>query len=118
MASLYISRGGGWFDRFREYQIILDGVEVARIRRDSSVRVPALPGPHTLHAKIDCCRSTEVTFELKDHEERRFEVGSNITPARTLVPFFVFAYKDDYLSLREVYPIGYSPYRAGDGGIT
>jgi hypothetical protein len=53
-----------------------------------------------------------VTFDLADPEERRFEVGSNITVGRTFVPFWMFFYNNDYLSLREVYPVGYSPYRA------
>jgi hypothetical protein len=116
MASLFITRGGGWIAGFRDYRIILDGTEVARIGRDSSVRVPASVGPHTLYAKISWCRSKQLSFELADHEERRFEVGSNITPARMLVPYFSIVYKDDYLSLREVYPVCYSPFRADSAG--
>jgi hypothetical protein len=116
MASLYITREGHWFDRFRDYRIMLDGTEVARVGRDEKVRVRVSPGWHKLYAKIAWCTSKEVSFELLDHEERRFEVGSNTTPARLLIPFFPFVYSGDYLYLREVNQIGYSPYRTSDAG--
>jgi hypothetical protein len=116
MASLHITRHGVWFDRYRDYRVMLDGIEVARIGRNDDVRVRVVPGRHTIFAKISWCRSEELSFEIADHEEKRFQVASKISWVRMLVPFWEFVYSSDYLSLRELYPVAHSPYRTGNAG--
>jgi hypothetical protein len=61
-----------WKDRYRKYRVVLDGVEVARLRNGESTSLAVSPGGHTLRIKIDWCGSPEQAFHVGSGDEIDF----------------------------------------------
>ena len=63
-ANLVLSRERrGPRDLFRSYTVMIDGKEVARIKRGQRLELPITPGPHVIFLKIDWCHSPYVEIE-------------------------------------------------------
>jgi hypothetical protein len=71
-AKVEVSRSShGNRDRLRRYKVLVDGVEVGRVKRGETVGTTVGPGPHTLAIVIDGT-SSEVTFNVDDRDAFHF----------------------------------------------
>jgi hypothetical protein len=57
MAVVRVRRTTGIRDRFRKYRILVDGQEVARVKRGETADVTVSPGYHVVQVAIDWKRS-------------------------------------------------------------
>lgn len=100
MSQLVVRRAKvNWQDRLRDYVVVVDGKEVARLGNDSEVTVEVDPGHHALCMKIDWCCSPQVEFSIAEGELRHFECGPNANPF--LAIFYISLWKDKYIWLRQ-----------------
>ena len=61
-----ISRGGGWADRFRAYEIVVDDRHCGLIRAKQTCAVEVEPGLHRVQLRIGpLLRSTVVTVKVE-----------------------------------------------------
>lgn len=62
-ATLVISRKrGGWRDRARRYDILVDGKPMGKIKHGERLELLVPPGQHELFLKIAWCTSPSITF--------------------------------------------------------
>jgi len=68
MAVVRVRRSTGIRDRFRKYRILVDGHEVARVKRGEMADVTVTPGHHVLQVAIDWKRSAifDITGDVDD----------------------------------------------------
>ncbi|WP_338550397.1 hypothetical protein [Roseovarius phycicola] len=69
MASIVFHRANGWVDRWRAYRILVDGVEVAKLKRNRSISVDATAQEHVLLAKVDWCSSPVLVVDLRTRDQ-------------------------------------------------
>lgn len=83
-AKVTISRSAhGNRDRLRRYKVLIDGVEVGRIKRGQVVETIVEPGRHTLAIVIDWT-SSEVTFDVAERDVVHFVCSPGGTARRGL----------------------------------
>ncbi|GAA2760828.1 hypothetical protein [Actinopolymorpha rutila] len=68
-----------WRDKWRAYRILVDGVQVGKVRRGESTTVTLTPGTHHVRLRIDWCTSPEVSVDITAGEQSELECG----PARS-----------------------------------
>jgi hypothetical protein len=88
-----------WADRFRDYEILVDGEPAGAIGNGGEIRIPVPPGRHTVRMKIDWAWSPEVTVEAEAGTERVLACGPNAHPLLVLLYITVLA--KHYLWLRD-----------------
>jgi hypothetical protein len=59
---------GGWRDRVRRYQVIIDGERVAMIKRGQRIDLPVTPGRHVVFLQIDWARSPQLDVDVPPGE--------------------------------------------------
>lgn len=65
MARLLVKRvSKSWVDRYRAYEIVVNGEVRAQIRRGEQVTVEVDPGQVDAHLRIDWCKSRPVKLNL------------------------------------------------------
>src|SRR4051812_28650434 len=80
MATVHIHRSRRWRDGLYAYQVVIDGVEVGRVKRGESVSYHVEGGQHEIYAKsIVRARSQPVTFALADDAEIYLRAEANIS---------------------------------------
>lgn len=110
MSQLVVRRiKANWQDRMRDYVVVVDGKEAGRVGNDAEARIEVGPGTHSLHLKIDWCRSPKVEFSTAAGEAVHFECGPNASPFLVLV--YVTLWKNRYIWLRRLDP-GIGPGKA------
>lgn len=63
-ATIVLSRRrGGYRDIMRSYLVIVDGKELAKIKRGQTVELPVAAGAHEVFLKIDWCRSPTLNVD-------------------------------------------------------
>lgn len=77
MATLTITRAPQFINRFRSYRIIIDGLEMDRLKHAESKTITLSPGTHAVLAKIDRAGSETYTVTLGEQENTTLEVGCN-----------------------------------------
>jgi hypothetical protein len=55
---------GGWRDRVRRYQVIIDGERVAMIKRGQRIDLPVTPGRHVIFLQIEWARSPQLDVDV------------------------------------------------------
>lgn len=81
---------GGYVDRLRSYEVILDDRRAASIARGQSLTLEAEAGHHTLHLRIDWCRSPSVDLDLSEGQEVRIRCWPNARPTLKLFYWVTF----------------------------
>src|SRR5262245_13360398 len=76
----------------REFEVLIDGEPVARLRNGHGVAIPVACGKHEVVAKIDWCRSRPVTIVLREDSEACLRVRCSVLWWAPLVPFLIFVY--------------------------
>jgi len=60
---------GGWVDRARPYDVVVNDVARGRLRRGEETEIDVDPGVQVVYLKLDWCRSKSVRLELEPGEE-------------------------------------------------
>lgn len=84
---------GGWRDRLRRYQVIVDDEQVAMIKRGERLSLPVTPGRHTVFLRISWARSPALEVDVAPGEAVALECAPGVVP-----PFGPGA--DAYIELR------------------
>lgn len=64
MPTITVRRGKGWMDKFRKYRILIDGVEVGRIKQGVELTCEVAEGPHVVEARIDWCSAEPLAVDV------------------------------------------------------
>ena len=68
-ATIVLTRAqGAWRDRYRGYAVMIDGEEVAKVRRGQRLEFPVTRGLHEIFLKVDWCRSPSVVVDAQPDE--------------------------------------------------
>ncbi|WP_143069774.1 hypothetical protein [Hymenobacter actinosclerus] len=104
MATVKIEREKAYFNKFKKYKIVIDGMEAGEIVDGKLVEFTVEPGIHSMIAKVSWCSSSEVQFEVKEGNTRKFRVTGpeeyNHSPLRSLLVmlfFLVYIFFNIYL---------------------
>ena len=84
---------GRWRDRLRRYRVIIDGEQVAMIKRGQQLDLAVTPGEHTVFLRIDWTRSPQLAVDVASGEVILLECAPGNVP-----PFGPGA--DAYVTLR------------------
>jgi hypothetical protein len=99
MAELIVRRRAAvWQDRLRDYIVLVDGSERARVGNGSEVRVHVEPGRHRVQLKIDWCGSPAVDVDVPEGGAQVLDCGPNANPLTGI--FFIIFRAGHYLNLR------------------
>lgn len=99
MSELIVRRKNApWQDRIRNYVVLVDGIEVARVANGADVAVRVEPGDHVVTMKIDWCRSKALPVSVRDGQAVVLECGPNSRPLLALL--YVTILSQRYLWLR------------------
>lgn len=95
-----VRRTTSYADRWRAYEVKVDGVVVGSVRARESVTVPVNPGKHSLVLRIDWCGSEQIDFEVQPGEHVFFDCGSLAGWRIVLAIFYILFRTREYLWLR------------------
>lgn len=87
-----------WQDVARDYRVLVDGSERARIGNGASVEIPVLPGSHSVRLQVDWCQSPELSITASEGAPVELECGPNSTPL--LAIFYVTFLRKKYIWLQ------------------
>ena len=90
---LTIVRESSTVNGTRAYKVVLDGDVVGKVKNGETVEFELPPGQHTLHLKIDWCRSNIIEFNTVDGNET-YTCGGRL---EGLIPSIMM--RNDYLFL-------------------
>jgi hypothetical protein len=74
MGKVRIQRSNESANRWRAYQLYIDGAKVGTIASGQTKEFNIGPGRHILYSKIDWCRSPEASFDVTTDEIKVYEV--------------------------------------------
>lgn len=99
---IIIKRNSGYADKLRPYEIVLDGKVIGEVKNNQTVELHISGDVHSLHMKIDWCRSNIINFESnKDITE--FECGSNLRGFKIIFSIiYVIFLRDQYIWLSQI----------------
>ena len=76
MAKLVVTRKAGWFGRFRDVNLLVDGSVVGSISANASTTVDVAPGQHVVTVKMDWVESAPLEVSVADEETTELEAWS------------------------------------------
>ena len=80
-STITLSRApGGWRDRLRRYQVMIDGEQVASIKHGERIDLPVTPGKHTVFLQISWARSPRLEVELAPGQVVTLECAPTNSP--------------------------------------
>ena len=71
---------GGWKDRLRRYQVVIDGEQVASIKHGERVDLPVTPGKHTVFMQISWARSPRLELDIAPGQVVTLECAPTSSP--------------------------------------
>lgn len=90
-AFVHIERAqDGDTDRLRSYNVILDGIKAASVKRGQSLTLETGAGHHTLHIAIDWCRSPSVDIDLLPGQRVHIRCWPNARPTPKIFYWITF----------------------------
>ena len=75
MANMKFQRTSEFVNRFRNYQIYIDGRNIGTIANGETKEFPITAGQHKVIARIDWCSSQEIDFEVGETQTIFFRIG-------------------------------------------
>ncbi|GAB5448508.1 hypothetical protein [Gymnodinialimonas sp.] len=99
-AQLIVTRAGGYADYLRAYRILVDDIEMGRIKRNSELHLTIPIGQHVIGARIDWTRAQPIVIEARADETVRVEVFNTHGAMRS--DYAITAGRNSYLTLRLV----------------
>ena len=101
--TINLRRTPGYVDRMREYEIVLDGKAVGKIKDGGEIQIAVHPGVHEIYLKLYWCRSNVVRFNYEG-AKIKFVCGNCLTGWQVLLWFFYFVFlRNNYLWIRLIY---------------
>ena len=98
-----LRRTPGYVDRIREYEIVLDGKAVGKIKNGGEIQIAAYPGVHEIYLRLYWCRSNVVRFNYEG-AKIKFVCGNCLTGWQVLFWVFYFVFlRNNYLWIRLIY---------------
>ena len=85
MPQLFIKRNSEWANRFRSFDLVLNGNIIAEIKDDQLLTLELPKGSYQLKAKVDWCGSNLLSFELHEGDIKFIEIKGFIY-SRYLLP--------------------------------
>lgn len=76
-----------WYGRFRDLQVLVDGVARARVGCGQSVMVPVAPGEHAVAVKMDWCRTAPLFIECLPSTTAQFLCQPRSFPVALVATF-------------------------------
>jgi deferrochelatase/peroxidase EfeB len=102
----------GWVDRYRSYEVIVNGAKRADIWRGESTTISVEPGEAEIFLRIAWCRSRTAQVEVSSGDERRLACR----PRSILTALYGITFgRDNYIRVDEVAPRGHPKMRDGNG---
>jgi hypothetical protein len=102
MTEIVIRRGDGYRDLLRSYRILVDGKDVAKIRRNSERRLPVSPGSHRVQLRIDWMGSPELQVFVDSGDHIVLLCGPN--PAFSTSALSILRSDNSYVKLELLTP--------------
>lgn len=99
-AQLIVKRAGGYADFLRAYRILVDDIELGRIKRNSRLQLTIPAGQHVIGAKIDWTRAAPIVIDVKPGGTVTVEVSN--THGALKSEHAITTGRDTYLTLRAV----------------
>ena len=75
MAIINVQRAQSYTNRWRDYEILIDGEAVGTISPNETKAFNVAKGQHTVTAKIDWCSSPDLIVELDENQTQTIHVG-------------------------------------------
>ena len=88
---IVLDRQKAFIDKFREYNVLIDGSSCGSIRNGGRFEYSISPGTHTLSLTVDWCSSNELSFQAKSNTPLIFVCSSNLRGFRSLLAGFYLA---------------------------
>lgn len=88
---------GGWTDRLRSYDIVVDGVVAGRVKRGQSTTLELSPGPHEIRGELDWAGSPSVHLDVTAGQDVSLVLRANANPL--LGPYWATVGRNRYLAL-------------------
>lgn len=84
-AELVVTRSASLAGGFlRAYEVLVDGVRLAKLKRGKTVRLPVSAGRHRVQMRADWCSSPPLDIEIPEGEAVRMVCGVNRAPGGVL----------------------------------
>jgi hypothetical protein len=87
-----------WRDRFRAYELVIDGVAIGRIRANEEATFSVEPGSHRVWMKIDWCRSDILDVTIAEGQRAKLICKPNGSPLFLML--YVTLLRSRYIDLR------------------
>lgn len=88
-----------WQDRVRDYVVLVDGREAARIGNGGEAVVDVEPGSRSVRLEIDWCRSPELRVVVAPGERVQLECEAAANPFLALL--YITLWRNRYIHLRQ-----------------
>ena len=75
---IQLSRESIYYDKYRCYEIIIDGMLYGNIGDGETKEIDVVEGSHSIYLKIDWCRSNELIFIESKDKFIEFECGNSV----------------------------------------
>lgn len=99
-ARLIVTRAGGYADFLRAYRILVDDIEMGRIKRNSQLDLTIPTGLHVIGARIDWARAQPIVIEAGEGCTVRVHVSN--THGALQSEYAITEGRDTYLTLRQI----------------
>jgi len=93
-----LSRQSTYEDKFRNYEIIVDGIHYGDIGDGETKEIDIQHGKHSISLKIDWCRSNELIFVESENRLIEFQCGNSMQGLKKLlILMYISILKNKYL---------------------
>jgi hypothetical protein len=99
LGSVQVSRVKAFQDRLRSYQVLVDGLEVGKVKHGGTWRMDMPIGAHTVQLKIDWKRSPSVAIDVQPGATVALECG-HVGGVVEAIPQLLNPDRETYLYLR------------------
>ena len=75
MATIRLKRTSEYNNRTKDFKIFIDGQQVGTIANGETKNFPSTVGKHIVTAKIDWCRSPDISIDVEENQTGNLKVG-------------------------------------------
>ncbi len=98
---IQLSRESIYYDKYRCYEIIIDGMLYGNIGDGETKEIDVVEGSHSIYLKIDWCRSNELIFIESKDKFIEFECGNSVKGLKKILTLlYISFFKNKYLYIK------------------
>ncbi|MBU3214010.1 hypothetical protein LL033_20480 [Clostridium estertheticum] len=98
---IQLSRQSTYYDKYRYYEIIIDGILYGNIGDGETKDIDIVDGNHSIYLKIDWCRSNELVFVESNDKLIGFNCGNSVQGLKKLLGvLYISILKNKYLFIK------------------